>query len=236
MGKIEGMRTTQRMPAQYAVVDNKTGKGGKALKTDKAGSTNKAVGKKSAAGPKAGAGAKKSDGQKKLCYEKVAGKKKAAGEKKSGESKLCYGKAAGSKKTTGPKKTTGRSSGCVKDGATKVGNQTHKKKPVKRRVYYHATPYDNLMDVLLHGIKPSMDGLVYMCEKEDEAVRFLAVRGVPKVVTFKVKIKPGDEVIETFDHSFEFFRCRSYGFVGAVKEDQVEVSKQWDLSELWKKK
>lgn len=229
MGKIEGMRTTQRMPAQYAVVDNKTGKGGKALKTDKAGSTNKAVGKKLTAGPKAGAGVKKSDGQKKLCYGKAAGKKKATGERKSGESKLCYGKAVGQKKTTG------RSRGCVKDGATKVGNQTHKKKPVKRRVYYHATPYDNLMDVLLHGIKPSMDGLVYMCEKEDEAVRFLVMRGVPKVVTFKVRIKPGDEVIETFDHSFEFFRCRSYGFVGAVNADQVEVSKQWDLSELWKK-
>lgn len=38
--------------------------------------------------------------------------------------------------------------------------------------YYHATPYENLESILENGIKKRVDGVVYLTEGKDEAMRF----------------------------------------------------------------
>lgn len=40
--------------------------------------------------------------------------------------------------------------------------------------YYHATPYENLESILENGIKRGVDGVVYLTEGRDEAMRFFA--------------------------------------------------------------
>ena len=44
----------------------------------------------------------------------------------------------------------------------------------QEKVYYHATSYENLGSILVDGIKASdIDGVVYMTEKEEDAIKFL---------------------------------------------------------------
>jgi len=97
----------------------------------------------------------------------------------------------------------------------------------KYKTYFHATSYDNLIHIMHDGIKAGCDGLVYMCEKEEDAIKFPIIHGVPKIITFKIKIKEPDKVIETFDHSYAFFKCRCWGFMGDIPADWIEPSKQY---------
>jgi streptogramin lyase len=98
------------------------------------------------------------------------------------------------------------------------------------KIFYHATARDNLVNIISNGIKAGCDGCVYMTEKEDEAVRFVAIRGVPEIVTFKIKVykKDMDKVQETFDHSQVFFKCRSFGYYGDISPDNIEPLNIWD--------
>lgn len=103
-----------------------------------------------------------------------------------------------------------------------------KNKKSKEKIYYHATSYDNLGSILLNGIYASKyDGLVYMTEKEEDAVKFVLIRGIKHIVTFKIKVKDSSKVIQTFDHSKEFFKCDCYGYIGDVGPDMIEPSSQY---------
>ena len=81
---------------------------------------------------------------------------------------------------------------------------------------------------MLNGIYASKyDGLVYMTEKEEDAVKFVLIRGIKHIVTFKIKVKDSSKVIQTFDHSKEFFKCDCYGYIGDVGPHMIEPSSQY---------
>lgn len=78
-----------------------------------------------------------------------------------------------------------------------------------KKIYYHATAYENLNSILEKGILKGYDGVVYLTEKPHEAARFLALRGHKKIIAFGVKLEE-DLVSESFDHSEAFFKCKAY--------------------------
>ena len=101
------------------------------------------------------------------------------------------------------------------------------------RTYYHATDYSNIVSILDKGLKAStIDGLVYLAETEDDALKFVVLRGYEKIVTFKVKIYKRDEdkLIETFDHNQRFFKCRSFGYMGNIPPSNVIPSKKYEFN------
>lgn len=94
---------------------------------------------------------------------------------------------------------------------------------------YHATSYNNLLNIIDSGLKPGFEGLVYLTENEDDAVKFLLVRGIKDIVTFEVSIDKNDKVVETFDHSYQFFKCRCFGKVGNIPANKVKPSKRYQF-------
>lgn len=92
------------------------------------------------------------------------------------------------------------------------------------RYMYHATSMDKLVDILETGLKPGVDGVVYLCEKPFDAAKFLIVRGLKEIIVFKVKIYKKDEkkIVETFDHNTAYFKCRAYGYQGEIKPSNIE--------------
>lgn len=85
--------------------------------------------------------------------------------------------------------------------------------------YYHATPFENLGSIFAKGIRKGCDGVVYLTEKPEEAVRFIAIRGCKKVLVIEVEIEE-NLVKESFDHSQAFFRCRAYAYPGDISIDE----------------
>ena len=98
-------------------------------------------------------------------------------------------------------------------------------------VFYHATPLDNLGSICSQGLYPGPDGVVYLCKKPKECLRFSLMYGVISVLVCKVDI-PKEWVIETFDHSFEFFRCRCFGSTRPISATKIKAYTQYDLSSL----
>ncbi len=86
--------------------------------------------------------------------------------------------------------------------------------------YYHATPYENLESILENGIKRGVDGVVYLTEGRDEAMRFLLIRGYRDILTVEVLID-SENVDEMFDHNPNFFKCRAFGYKGDIKPDEL---------------
>lgn len=101
-------------------------------------------------------------------------------------------------------------------------------------VMYHATPYENLINILDNGIKADNDGSVYLCNNSDDCVKFLAVRGIKHVVTFEVRIpkRLENRIFESFDHSQAFFKCRAFGFIGDIAPKMIKPFKHYDLTGL----
>lgn len=85
--------------------------------------------------------------------------------------------------------------------------------------YYHATPFENLGSIFKKGILKGHDGVVYLTEKPEEAVRFLAIRGYKKILVIEVEIEE-DMVAESFDHSQAFFRCRAFAYPENISIDE----------------
>ena len=92
--------------------------------------------------------------------------------------------------------------------------------------YYHATPFENIGSIFDKGILKGFDGVVYLTEKPEEAVRFVTIRDYKKILVIEVKVEE-DLVIESFDHSQMFFKCRAFSYPHniAIDEfgDDVEV-------------
>lgn len=88
--------------------------------------------------------------------------------------------------------------------------------------FYHATIMENLGSIVEEGIKPGCDGLVYLCENAVDAAKFVYVRtlGTHDIVAIEIALDES-EVEETFDHSFEFFKCRAFGYSGTIKTDRM---------------
>ena len=97
-----------------------------------------------------------------------------------------------------------------------------------KKVYYHATPFENIGSVLTEGLKVGCDKVVYLTEKPDEAARFVAIRGCKKILVIGVKIKE-EMVEESFDHSQVFFRCKAFTYPKDISIDEFTDVKTYEL-------
>lgn len=53
------------------------------------------------------------------------------------------------------------------------------------RYLYHATEFKNVKSILANGIKPSVDGVVYMTENPIDCAKFLAIRGIRDIIVLR---------------------------------------------------
>lgn len=93
------------------------------------------------------------------------------------------------------------------------------------KIMYHATDMKNLASILEKGLLPNnMDGMVYMTETPEDALKFVAFRNYKEILMIKIKIYKKDEnkVTETFDHSFQFFKCRAFGYNGTIPVSNLD--------------
>lgn len=99
------------------------------------------------------------------------------------------------------------------------------------RYLYHATNFDNLGSILLNGIKHSIEGYVYLTEKPEQAASFLAIRGIQRILVVQVKIYKKDEnkIIETFDHNYNFFKFKCFGYTGDIGADKLSAYFDYQL-------
>ena len=100
--------------------------------------------------------------------------------------------------------------------------------------YYHATPMENLTSISTEGIRLSPDGVVYLCTKPEDCLKFALVHGVTNVLVLEVNI-PANWVIETFDHSETFFKCRCWGSTRAIPTNRIKNYIKYDLAAAAKK-
>lgn len=96
---------------------------------------------------------------------------------------------------------------------------------------YHATDYNNLVSILDKGIKPGCDGVVYCCLTVKDCMKFLYFRRdfVKSVVIFELEIDDTENIVETFDHSEAFFKCKCYGVTRVVHTSEIRNMKLIDL-------
>lgn len=59
-----------------------------------------------------------------------------------------------------------------------------------------------------------------MCETAQDCLKFAYMRGNTDVLVLKVKVNEKD-VIETFDHSQAFFKCRCFGSKMPIKQHNI---------------
>lgn len=97
------------------------------------------------------------------------------------------------------------------------------------KFYYHATPYSNLGSILMDGIEPrNVEHCVYLCESKHDALKFLVLRGCADILVCKCKLNEND-VIETFDHSKDFFNCRCFGYDKTIRIKDIVDFMRFDL-------
>ena len=89
-----------------------------------------------------------------------------------------------------------------------------------KKLYYHATPWDNYEKIMSEGIKLGTDHVVYLCDSIDNAIKFVAIRGVRKIAIFEVELDD-KEVEESFDHSEAFFKCKAWTIGRAIKQAEL---------------
>ena len=97
-----------------------------------------------------------------------------------------------------------------------------------KKVYYHATPMENLDSILTNGIRKGIDGLVYLAEAPDEAARFVLIRGCKDILVLEVEVEEG-LVEETFDHSQVFFGCRAFGCKSSIDSSDIIGVSEYEI-------
>lgn len=79
-----------------------------------------------------------------------------------------------------------------------------------------ATP-ETMEKIIADGVvKRGWDGCVYLCEKPQDAAKFVAIRGHDEVAVIEV-ILPANKVKESFDHSVQFFQCKAFMYEEDIK-------------------
>lgn len=83
--------------------------------------------------------------------------------------------------------------------------------------YYHATSPDKALQIVDDGeIKPGIDHIIYLADSVENAVKFVAIRGINPIIVFEIEVPDEALVHETFDHSYTFFECKSYGYPESI--------------------
>lgn len=86
-----------------------------------------------------------------------------------------------------------------------------------RKKYYHAATPETMEKIIADGVvKRGWDGCVYICEKPQDAAKFVAIRGHDEVAVIEV-ILPANKVKESFDHSVQFFQCKAFMYEEDIK-------------------
>lgn len=86
-----------------------------------------------------------------------------------------------------------------------------------RKKYYHAATPETMEKIIADGVvKRGWDGCVYLCEKPQDAAKFVAIRGHDEVAVTEV-ILPANKVKESFDHSVQFFQCKAFMYEEDIK-------------------
>lgn len=99
--------------------------------------------------------------------------------------------------------------------------------------YYHATSEDNAIQIINDGeIKTGIDGIVYMADSLENALKFVLFRSWDKVIIFEFDIPDESLVHKTFDHSYKFFQCKSYGYPENIDLSYVKNAWQQDMKVL----
>ena len=83
---------------------------------------------------------------------------------------------------------------------------------------YHATSFENLGSILEKGLLPSAEGIVYLTETQEEAPRFVAIRGMSNILIVECKVDES-KIEEQFDHNENFFKCKAYGHIGNIEPE-----------------
>lgn len=94
--------------------------------------------------------------------------------------------------------------------------------------YYHATRKENWLGILDEGIiHKGIDGIVYLAESKEDAYKFVGLRVWDEDI-YVIELSNLDEskICETFDHSYDFFQCKSYGY-------QEDISFWDNMSNCW---
>lgn len=80
--------------------------------------------------------------------------------------------------------------------------------------YYHATTADTFFNKIIPSgkLKKGCDGIVYLTETAENALRFISLRTTDPIIVIKLKVPDENLVEETFDHSFAFFQYKSFGY------------------------
>ena len=91
------------------------------------------------------------------------------------------------------------------------------------RHLYHATNALNYISILESGLRPGIDGIVYLAETPEDAIKFVIVKGISRilVVEIRVPLELSNTIIETFDHSEAFFKCRAFGSIVPIELDRI---------------
>lgn len=95
-------------------------------------------------------------------------------------------------------------------------------------IMYHGTSMNNLASIATKGIKPSIEGIVYLTKKPEDAIKFPYIRGIKNILILKVKVDDS-KVIETFDHNSNFFKCRCFGYEGIISPKQIIEFKKIEI-------
>lgn len=94
--------------------------------------------------------------------------------------------------------------------------------------YYHATDARNLSSILDEGIKPGIDGAVYLTTTPQDALKFMVIRGTVDIVVFEVNLLR-KWVEESFDHNANFFKCKAYYYDGTISAEKITDAWKYDL-------
>ena len=86
-----------------------------------------------------------------------------------------------------------------------------------KKKFYHATEHDPgiLANILDKGLLPGCDGIVYLAETKEDALKFVALRFYEETLVIEVELEES-EVEETFDHNYSFFNCRAFGYASII--------------------
>lgn len=98
----------------------------------------------------------------------------------------------------------------------------------KIKTFYHATSKANLGSIMNDGIKKGkIEKVVYLSDSSQNAAKFLAIRGMKEIIVFPIDASKLDkkELEESFDHSYDFFKCRAYLYYGDIPEEAIDFDK-----------
>ena len=80
-------------------------------------------------------------------------------------------------------------------------------------LYYHATSEDRAMQIVYDGeIKTSIEGIVYLADSYENALKFTILRGYDPIIVFEIEVPDESLIEEQFDHNPRFFQCKSWGY------------------------